>query len=98
MEKGNLIANIHGSNTFNWYTIGRNSLSIHNHWVSISKSWKKVESLAHFNVGNDGRILFWHDPWNNNSNSLLKVYFPQPFVISSDPEDSISSFWGASTS
>lgn len=58
-----VIASIHGSDLFDWHTLGRSNFSLRSPWICISKAWKPVVMYAPFILGNGKRILFWHEPW-----------------------------------
>lgn len=54
-----------------------------------------MESFSHFKLGNDKRILFWHELWLINS--PLKDCFPRLFAISPFPDGAVLDFWDVST-
>ncbi|KAA0057306.1 uncharacterized protein E5676_scaffold496G00500 [Cucumis melo var. makuwa] len=58
-----VVKSIHGGSEFSWHTKGSVSCSLHSPWISISRSWKQVDSLIMFKLGSGMTIAFWHDPW-----------------------------------
>ncbi|TYK30072.1 hypothetical protein E5676_scaffold216G00450 [Cucumis melo var. makuwa] len=58
-----IMKSIHGESQFNWDTKGSNACSLSSPWISISKSWNKVDSLPLFKIGSGMRKAFWYDPW-----------------------------------
>ena len=57
-----VIRSIHGSSTFNWHSSGKETVSLRSPWISISRQWRKIDSLNLFKLGDGSRILFWKHP------------------------------------
>ena len=57
-------------------------------WRSISEGWETFAKHFFFVVGNDSRILFWHDKWTDDV--PLKILYPQLFLCSANKEACIS--------
>ena len=57
-------------------------------WQSISEGWETFAKHFSFVVGNDSRILFWHDKWTDDV--PLKILYPQLFLCSANKEACIS--------
>lgn len=72
-----VIRSIHRSNSFNWHTSGKESLSFRSLWISISRQWQRIEDLAVFKIGNGSRSTFWSDPWLDKI--PLNLRFPRLF-------------------
>ena len=53
--------------------------SLQSPWVSISRTWLKVEALAKFKIGNGQRMTFWTDLWEGETS--FNVLFPRFFRI-----------------
>lgn len=101
INKGNslwtqVVKSIHGRSLFEWLTYGKVSCILRSPWISISRTWLKVEALAVFKIGDGRRIAFWLDPWVDKIS--LKVCFPRLFKIASNPNGSVSEHWDLSTS
>lgn len=65
-------------------------------WVSISRTWLKIEALATFRLRNRRRIAFWLDPWKGES--TLHLTFPQLFKITLLPNGSVADHGGSALS
>ncbi|KAA0068180.1 hypothetical protein E5676_scaffold392G00670 [Cucumis melo var. makuwa] len=78
---------IQGKEPFNWHTVGNSGYSGKNFWISISRVWRKVESLAFSKLGDGTRIAFWTDGWIDNL--PLCTQYPHPFRITLLPKGSI---------
>lgn len=89
-----VVQSIHGKSLFGWHTSGLAICSLRSPWVSISRTWLKVEALAMFKVEN-GRTTFWLEPWVNKT-PLIDL-FPRFFRISLNPRGAIAEFWDPST-
>lgn len=59
-----VVRSIHGKNTYNWHTARKTCYSLRSPWISISRTWLKVDALAYYKLGNGSRIAFWLDPWD----------------------------------
>lgn len=91
-----VIRSIHGSNQFKWHTAGKACASLQSLWISISRSLLKIEDLAVFNLGIGSRIIFWVDPWLNNT--PLSNCFPRLYRIALNPKGSVADHWHSSSS
>ncbi|TYJ99817.1 uncharacterized protein E5676_scaffold446G00190 [Cucumis melo var. makuwa] len=74
---------------------GKSRNSLRSPRVSISRAWRKVESLALFRLSNGRRIGFWTDTWIGVS--PLNVQFPKLFRIALLPRGSVAAHWDSST-
>ena len=59
-------------------------------WVSISRSWLKIDVLVTFRLGN-GRTAFWLDPWE--SEIPFNSAFPRLFKIAILPNGTVADHW-----
>ena len=91
-----MIRSIHGSSSFYWHSSGKETVSLRIPWISISRQWRKIDSLALFKLGDGSRILFWKHPWMDNI--TLECKFPRLIRIALNPNGSISDHWDSSTS
>ena len=91
-----VVQSIHGRSPFGWHTSGEVKNSLRIPWISISRSWLKVEALAVYKVGNGRRVAFWLDPWVDKS--PLNTLFLRLFRISLNKSRAIADFWDTSTS
>lgn len=91
-----VIRSIHDRSLYNWHTAGKVCHSLSSPWISISRSWLKVEALATYKLGSGNRIAFWHDPWLDHL--PLKIRFPCLLKIALNPSGSVSNHWDSSSS
>ncbi|XP_038903695.1 uncharacterized protein LOC120090219 [Benincasa hispida] len=70
---------------------GKGGRSLKSPWVSISKTWLKVEILATFKLGNGSRIAFWLDTWEGHS--PFNILFSSLFRITTLPNGSVADHW-----
>ena len=50
-----VVRSIHGKDIFNWHTTGKEEKCLRSPWVSISRSWLKIDALTTFRLGNGRR-------------------------------------------
>ena len=53
-----VVRSIHGKKNFKWHTAGKEGKCLRSPWVSISRSWLKIDALATFRLGNGRWIAF----------------------------------------
>ena len=83
-----VIRSNHGSSTLNWHSSGKETASLRSSCISISRQWRKIDSLALFKLGDGSRIVFWKHPWMDNI--TLECKFPRLVRIALNPNGSIS--------
>lgn len=59
-----VVRSIHGKDPHNWHMAGKIGNSLRSPWISISRTWLKVEALAMFKIENSSIISFWSNPWD----------------------------------
>ena len=75
--------------------MGKSGNSLRSPWISISKVWKSVESLALTKLGNGSRTSFWSDIWVGTS--PLKGLFSLLYRIVLLPQGSVANHWDFAT-
>ena len=83
-----VIRSMHSKGAFDLHTVGKFNNGLKSPWVSISRTWRKVEALALFKLGNGRRIAFWTDLWIG-----LNLQFPKLFIIALLPSGSVAARW-----
>ena len=71
-----------------WHIVGKDGKSLRSPWVSISRSWLKVEALVKFKLGNGHWIAFWADRWEGEI--LFNLLCPRFFRIAFLPNGSVA--------
>lgn len=54
-----VVKSIHGKDSYNWHTAGMNNNSLRSPWISITRTWPKVDALATFKHGNGTRTIWF---------------------------------------
>lgn len=85
-----MISSIHGTDVFDWHTLGKHQAF---EPLDISQSWKSVDTFAPFSLKSGTRILFWHHLWLGSE--VLKDKFSRLFRLSTLPNGAVSDFWDA---
>ena len=85
---GKLLAEFTAKRPFDCFTLGKSGNSPRSPWVSISRVWRSVESLALFKLGNGSRIGLWTDIWVGAS--PLKALFTLLYRIALLPHGSVA--------
>ena len=91
---GNVIRSINEKDSFNWHIAGKDGKSLRCPWISISRTWLKVDALATEKLGNGCGIAFWLDTLE--SEVPFNFLFPRLYKVALLPKGSVADSWESS--